>query len=321
MAPKVAILLCNLGTPTEPTPKGVRQFLRPFLSDKRVIEVPAWIWQIILNAIIIPFRAKPVAHGYQSIWQAYGDSPLRAITQAQVDGLQMRLSDRALVDYAFTYGKPSIAQQLERYRCQVDTVVLLPLYPQYSATTTAAIFDQVSRYQLQQRDVVDVYIFKQYYHTQAYQEALAHSVRDFWRVHGQSEYLLTSFHGIPQAYGDKGDPYPKQCHATANALAEQLHLSGDKTGISFQSRLGRAKWLTPYTVEYVQELASQGIKTVDVVCPSFSADCLETLEEISEEIHEAFCSAGGERLRLIPCLNASDAHIDMMATLVDSWAI
>lgn len=318
---RTAILLANLGTPTAATPAAVRDFLRPFLSDQRVVEVPKLIWFFILNGFILPFRPKPVAEKYQPLWQAYGDSPLRITTQQQVAKLQASLNasegeNSVLVDYVFTYNAPSLNDQLDKYRELADKIVILPLYPQYSASTTAALNDQLAHYQLQQRYIADVCLIREYYHAPSFIQALANSVNNFWQEHGQGDYLLMSYHGVPQAFVDKGDPYQKQCLATSEQLAKALRLEAEKHSTSFQSRLGKAPWLKPYTDFTVEALAKQGVKTLDVICPSFSVDCLETLEEIQIENGEIFQHAGGLTLRLIPCLNAHDDHIQMMAALI-----
>lgn len=317
----LAVILCNLGTPEAPTPAAVRAFLKPFLSDPRVVEVPRPIWWLVLNLFILPLRPRPVAAAYQALWDEYGDSPLRIISKRQVAHLQDMLDEslgegEVLVDYAFTYGHPGIDRQLDTYRNKADKILLLPLYPQYSCSTTAAIYDQVAGYNLKQRDVVDVSIVKDYYSLPSYREALAQTVTDYWQEHGKSEHLLISNHGVPKSYADNGDPYYQQCLTTAENLIADLELDKSNTSCSFQSRVGKAEWLQPYTDTTVRELAEKGVKTVDVVCPSFSVDCLETLEEITVENGGYFTEAGGEKLRLIPCLNDRKQHIEMMAEII-----
>src|SRR5690554_97112 len=321
---RTAILLANLGTPQAATPAAVRAFLKPFLSDKRVVEVPKPLWFFILNAFILPFRPKPVAEKYLPLWQEYGDSPLRVITQQQAEKLEKLLrsqwgDDSVIVDYVFTYGEPALHAQIDKYRELADNIVILPLYPQYSASTTAALNDQLARYQLQQRYIADVQLIREYYQAPSFIQVLANSVREYWQANGQGDYLLMSYHGLPQAFVDKGDPYQSQCLATSEQLAKALSLATDSYSTSFQSRLGKTPWLQPYTDVMVESLAKQGINTLDVICPSFSVDCLETLEEIQLENGEIFVEAGGSRLRLIPCLNARDDHIQMMAALVEAY--
>jgi ferrochelatase len=322
----LAILIVNLGTPEAPTVKDIRHFLKVFLSDRRVVEIPRLVWLLILNAFILPFRPKRLVHSYQQLWQEYGDSPLRVITKAQVEKLNERFvklygKDKVLVDFAFTYGEPAINKQLDNYKILAEKIVILPLYPQYSCSTTAAIYDQVAVYNLKQRNVVDVQIIKDYYQNMNYRKTLAQSVEKFWQLHGRSEHLLISNHGVPKSYAEKGDPYYQQCLETTENLKKDLQLSDGSVSASFQSRLGRAEWLQPYTTEVLKALAQKGIKSVDVICPSFSVDCLETLEEISIENAGYFKEAGGEELRLIACLNADDAHIDMMLEIIKPYTL
>ncbi len=317
MKASTAILLVNLGTPTEATETSVRQFLRPFLRDRRVVEIPRPLWWLILNAFILPFRPKAIAKNYAALFQEAGGSPLRLYTESQVKKLRHLVhADDVLVDYAFTYGEPSLQSQLDKYKRLVDRVIILPLYPQYSCSTTAALYDQLAAYNMKQRDCVDAYIIKQYYQMPAYRKALADSVRRAWHMSGRGEHLLMSYHGVPKAYQKKGDPYYQQCLDTSRYLAEDLGLASEEYTVSFQSRLGKAEWLKPYTDETVKALAVAGVKNLDVVCPSFSVDCLETLEEIAVENNDYFTEKGGDQLRLIPCLNDSDAHIQMMAEIV-----
>jgi ferrochelatase len=257
---KLAVLIANLGTPDAPTPQAVRAFLKPFLSDRRVVEVPRPVWWLVLNCIILPFRPKPVSHGYQMMWNEFGDSPLRLFTCEQVNKLLnvfagMYGKDEVLVDYVFSYGEPGIAQQIDRYRMLAEKIVILPLYPQYSCSTTAAIYDQVAKYNLAQRHVADVSIIKEYYQHPSYRQALAQSVKDYWAVNGRSEHLLISNHGVPRLYAEKGDPYYQQCLQTTHHLQLDLQLADDELTASFQSRLGRAEWLKPYTSDTVKALA------------------------------------------------------------------
>jgi len=320
------ILLANLGTPSAPNSQGVRNFLKPFLSDPRVVEVPRPLWWLILNAFILPFRPKRIAEAYQTLWDEYGDSPLRIYTRSQVEQLNALLQapdNSLIVDYCFAYADEqndkSLAGQLEAYAGKFEQVIVLPLYPQYSCSTTAAMYDQLAAYQAQQRNIPDVHIIKQYYQHPSFQQALAQSVEDFWQAQGKAEHLLVSYHGVPQAFADKGDPYYQQCLATSANLQLALALDDTQFSTSFQSRLGKAQWLTPYTDKTVEALAKQGVKKLDVICPSFSVDCLETLEEITIENGDIFKAHGGVELRLIPCLNDSSAHIQMMADLLKPY--
>lgn len=317
----LTVLLCNLGTPTEPTPKAVRDFLKPFLSDRRVVEIPRLLWLMILHFFILPFRPKPVSHGYKTLWDKYGDSPLRLYTQSQVKKLQALFDEKAgkqqiNVDYVFTYGDPELAKQIEKYRKTSEKILLLPLYPQYSCSTTASIYDQLAALNSASRYIPNVQVVNHYYHYESYRKALANSLESFWAEHGKGDHLLCSFHGVPKAYFDKGDPYHCQCMQTSLNLREDLGLSADFHSTSFQSRLGKAEWLKPYTDQTVVKLAQQGVKVLDVICPSFSVDCLETLEEITIENGQYFTETGGQKLRLVPCLNDSDEHIAMMHDIV-----
>lgn len=313
---ETGVLLVNLGTPAEPTPAAVGNFLDEFLSDSRVIDLPRWLWLPLLRRIILPRRSGPVSEAYRHLWQQWGDSPLRIITEKQVSGLQQRLP-ACRVAHAFTYGEPGLSQVLTQMRqAGLRRIVILPLYPQYSTTTTAAVADRLNAWQAQNSDVRCTLI-EHYADAPLFIEALKQSVQHFWSEHGKGDRLLLSFHGIPQRYADRGDPYPQQCRKTADLLAKTLSLSPDQYGMAYQSRFGRAQWVKPYTLNVLQAWAREGVPCVDVLCPSFSADCLETLEEIALMADRYFREAGGERLRLIPCLNADEAHLKMMQDLVE----
>jgi ferrochelatase len=321
----LAVILCNLGTPEQPTPAAVRKFLAEFLADPRVVELPRPLWWLILHGFILPFRPQRIAIGYRKLWDHYGDSPLRAITVKKVAALQQEAnlrwgSEKVVVRHAFCYGSPGIVSVLEECRALAEKVLLLPLYPQYSGSTTAAVYDQVARYQLRQRDVADVVVHKHYYAHPAYRRALAESVRGFWQQQGRGDHLLASFHGVPQSYIDKGDPYFRHCTETVENLVHDLGLASGESTIAFQSRFGKAEWVKPYTDATVEQLARNGVQRLDVVCPSFSADCLETLEEIADENSRRFVAAGGKELRLIPSLNDQPLHIAMMAEIAAVFA-
>ena len=317
---KMGVILMNLGTPSEPTAKGVRNFLKKFLSDPRVVEIPRLVWLPILYGVILPLRAKRVAKLYQQIWSEKG-SPLKVITEQQVNGLQLRFSqEQVLVDYAMTYGSPSLEKQtLGLLEKGCERIVLLPLYPQYSATTTGAIYDQFARLIQSQRDVSDIHVHKQYFDDPSYIEALAQSIAAYRRDNGASDRLLFSFHGIPKRCVTLGDPYESQCRRTAELVAEAMGLAREEWAISFQSRLGKAEWLQPYTDKLLQRWAQDGVKSVDVVCPAFAADCLETIEEIDGENRELFLESGGEKFGFIPCLNSNETHIDLMEKIVRGY--
>lgn len=320
---KAAVLLVNLGTPDQPTPQAVSRFLREFLSDQRVIEIPRLLWQIILNLFVIPLRAKRVAHAYESIW-VNGDSPMRSILTAQAKALSCQLTELGQTDVevlpVMTYGNPSLTHALDQlHNSGVERIVVLPLFPQYSATSTGAVYDVVSRWLQAQRNLPAITIIKDYFAHPLFIQALADSVRRYQAIHGQPEKLLMSFHGIPQPYADRGDPYPERCHATAKLLAQALGLSEDEWAISFQSRFGRQEWVKPYTNVILGEWATAGVKSVQVISPAFSADCLETLEELAIENCQTFIDAGGQTYAYIDALNADALHVEMMASLVHPY--
>ncbi len=319
MSSPVAVLLVNLGTPDTPTPQAVGRYLRQFLSDPRVIEIPRILWAIILNLFVIPLRSKRVAHAYASIWA--GDSPMRKILIAQAATLSQRMVmlGRKNVEVlpVMTYGNPSMTAALNDLRQRgVEHVVVLPLFPQYSATSTGAVFDVTSRWLQTQRNLPSLVLNKDYCDHPLYIDALADSVRRYQLQHGVPEKLLMSFHGIPQPYADRGDPYAERCHVTAQLLAHQLGLSSEQWAISFQSRFGRQEWVKPYTNMLLSEWAQAGVQSVQVISPAFSADCLETLEELAVENRDVFLQAGGQSYDYIPALNVDELHIDMMVSLV-----
>lgn len=315
---KTAIILANLGTPDAPTATAVRAYLREFLSDTRVIEIPKLIWQVILNCFVLTTRPKRVAEAYDSVWTADG-SPLLAILKQQARDLQVRLSHQGIhtpVHAATTYGNPSIKSVMTQLMAEgVESFVVLPLFPQYSATSTAAAFDKIFKLMLDTRNVPQLQLIKDYHDHPMYIEALAQSVERYWQAHGRADKLLMSFHGIPKPYADKGDPYPEQCRTTAVLLADRLGLASDAWAISFQSRFGAQEWLKPYTDELLAEWGQAGV-SVQVMSPAFSADCLETLEELAVENRDHFLQAGGKSYDYIPALNTDPLHIDMMADLV-----
>lgn len=315
----LGVVLVNLGTPDAPTPVAVRRYLRQFLSDRRVIEIPLILWQLILNLFILPFRPKRVAKLYASIWQ--GDSPMRAILQQQVSLLQQQLEGylptEIKVRAAMTYGNPSVDSVLSQLKAEgVEHIVVLPLFPQFSATSSAPVYDAVQRWTAVQRNLVNLSIIKDYFAHPSYIAAMAQSIKDFRAVHGSAQKLLMSFHGIPQPYADKGDPYPKRCRCTAAQIAQALGLKEDEWAISFQSRFGKQEWVKPYTDKLLEQWAQAGVESVQIVSPAFSADCLETLEELAEENKHTFLAAGGKHYAYIPALNSRPDHIKLMADLV-----
>ncbi len=318
---KKAVLLVNLGTPDAPTKPAIRRYLKEFLSDRRVVEVPRLIWWWVLNLVILNFRPAKLVPNYKKIWQG-GDSPIRHITDQQVIKLQQRLNQcdnigPIKVAAAMTYGNPSFKNVLQQLQTEgYEQVLVLPLFPQYSATTTAAAWDALSRAMGEMRDIPQIHFIKRYYQHPRYIEALAHSVRQHWKTTGRQAKLFFSFHGIPKAYTEQGDPYDKECIETAQQVAAALALSDDQWQLGYQSRVGAAEWLKPYTDETMKSLGSTQLKGLDVICPGFSADCLETLEEIDEENREYFEEAGGTDFHYIPALNDQDVHIDLLEALV-----
>ena len=313
--PRIGVLLVNLGTPEQPSPRAVRRYLAEFLWDPRVIELPRPLWWLILHLIILRVRPKKSAHAYQKIWTPDG-SPLLIESKAVADGLQARLGDRVRVALGMTYGRPSITDVLEQFRREnVQRLLVLPMYPQYSATTAGSIFDRVTRQLATWRWLPELRIVNQYWQEDAYIAALADSIEAHWQQHGR-KHLLFSFHSIPKRYFLAGDPYHCFCHATARLVAERLQLGQDDWSLGFQSRFGREEWLKPYVDLLLLDYARQGPKQVTLVCPGFATDCLETLEEIDMQNRTAFLEAGGEAFDYVPCLNSSDAQLSLYEQLV-----
>lgn len=312
------LLVVNLGTPAAPTPRAVRRFLRQFLSDPRVVELPRPLWWLILNLVILLIRPSRSAAAYQKIWTENG-SPLLLYSTSLTHKLRDRLTSQTVptdVELAMTYGEPSVDSAIDTLLARgVQRILVLPLYPQYSGTTTAAVYDAVNRKLGHLRWVPEVRFINSYHDEPAYISALANSVRSHWQQHGRGDKLLMSFHGIPKKNLERGDPYFCQSQKTARRLAAALDLADDDWVIAFQSRVGAEEWLSPYTDETVKSLANQGIGKLDVICPGFATDCLETLEEIAMQNAEFFTAAGGESLRYIPALNDADDHVDFLSAL------
>jgi len=328
-ASRTGILLINLGTPDAPTPEALRPYLKQFLSDPRVVEIPKAIWWPILNGIILNTRPKKSAAKYASIWMNEG-SPLRVYTEKQTTLLQGYLSQRTkepyVVDYAMRYGNPSIASVLQNLREQsCDRILIVPMYPQYAASSTGTAFDDVFREVLQMRNAPALRTIKHFHDNPGYIKALANNINEYWMKNGRPEKLVMSFHGLPQFSLDKGDPYHCECHKTARLLAQELGMKPEQYFLSFQSRFGKAEWLKPYTTAILKELGKKKIKRVDVVCPGFVADCLETLEEIAMEGKEDFQHAGGGEYHYIPCLNDRNdwmlALTDLVMDNLQGWLI
>lgn len=314
------MLWCNLGTPDEPTAAAVRPYLAAFLGDPRVVEIPKLLWAPILHGIILRTRPAKSAAKYAGIWMPEG-SPLKVWTQKQARLLAGWLGERGhrvTVRDAMRYGQPAIAAQLDALEAEGATrVLVMQAYPQYSGTTTASVIDAVNAWSARKRRVPEFRFVNQYHDEPLYIEALARSVEAHWKQQGRPEQLLMSFHGIPERNIRLGDPYQAQCLATARLLAERLRLAGSQYRVSFQSRFGRAKWLEPYTEPTLRELGKAGVARVDVLCPGFPADCLETLEEIAIEGRDAFLQAGGKEFRYIPCLNDGSDWITALAAIAE----
>lgn len=313
-----AVLLCNLGTPDAPTPDAVRRYLGEFLSDHRVVEIPKALWWLILHGIILRLRPAKSAAKYASIWTKEG-SPLKLWTEKQAKLLQGWLAQRGHqvpVRYAMRYGSPSMASQLDALKALgISRVLILPAYPQYSGTTTASVFDAVYAWAAKVRRIPELRFINNYHDDAGYIDALAARITAHWRANGRPDQLVMSFHGVPERTLHLGDPYHCECHKTGRLLAEKLGLSKEHYKLTFQSRFGKAKWLEPYTEPTLIKMGKAGVKRVDVVCPGFTSDCLETLEEIAQEGKEAFLMAGGEEFHYIPCLNDSPEWITALGEL------
>lgn len=314
------MLLVNLGTPEAPTAKAVRPYLAEFLGDPRVIDYPRWLWWLILHGVILRVRPARSAHAYQRIWTPEG-SPLRVGSEKLAARLGEKLAavcaGPVRVELAMRYGQPSVQAQIERLQREgVRRLLVLPLYPQYSATSTGSVIDAVADAMQALRWPPELRLINDYHDDPAHIEALARSIEQWWATNGRGERLLLSFHGIPQRYVREGDPYFAQCQATTHALRQRLALDESQLMLSFQSRVGREQWLQPYTDTTVRELAASGVKRLDVACPGFAVDCLETLEEIAMQNGDFFREAGGDELRYIPALNDSPEQVDSLAALV-----
>jgi protoporphyrin/coproporphyrin ferrochelatase len=313
-----ALLLVNLGTPDAPTATAVRRYLAEFLHDHRVVQLTRWLWCPLLHFVILPLRSPKVALKYASVWLP-GGSPLAVHTAALADAVGRRLPGRR-VAHAMRYGTPSLAAALQSLREDgVRRVRVLPLYPQYSTTTTESVADSITKH----GEGLHIEMLRDYHRDREWASAVAKSIRTHWDMHGRGERLLLSFHGIPQRLVDDGDPYAAQCEASTVTIAEALDIPRSEILLTFQSRFGRERWLQPYTQQTLQALAAEGVRSIDIACPGFAVDCLETLEEIAVENAHAFRAAGGDALRYIPCLNAGDAHVQALVALAqrdDGWA-
>ena len=321
-AERLGVLVVNLGTPEAPETGPVRKYLAQFLSDPRIIEVPKWLWMIILHGVILRIRPSRSAAAYREVWSEETGSPLLSISKQQTAALRSalteRLGDQVVVTLGMRYGNPSIDSAIaELEAANVRRLVVLPMYPQYSGTTTASVFDAVTERLQRTRWIPEMRFINQFCDEPAFIDALAASVRESWDANGRGDLLVTSYHGIPKRYLLSGDPYHCLCHKTTRLLAENLGLDESQYRVVFQSRVGREEWLKPYCDETMKALPGEGIKDIDVLSPAFSADCLETIEEIDGENREYFEEHGGERFNYIPCLNDRDDHITMLADLVE----
>jgi protoporphyrin/coproporphyrin ferrochelatase len=321
---RTAVVLVNLGTPDAPTASALRRYLKEFLSDPRVVEIPRAVWWFILNGIILPLRSGKSAAKYASIWTKDG-SPLKVYTEKQAILLRGYLGERGhdvQVDYAMRYGNPSLSQVLDKLKAAgCDRILVLPAYPQYSGATTASIFDAVFSHYARVRNVPELRLIKHYHDQEGYVRALQKAVFAYWDMHGRPDKLVMSFHGVPKRTLMLGDPYHCECQKTARLLAKQLQLSPDQYQVTFQSRFGKAEWLQPYTAPTLVKLAKEGVGRVDVICPGFTSDCLETLEEIAMEARRDFLTAGGKEFHYIPCLNDSPAWIVALAEIAEQHMI
>jgi ferrochelatase len=317
--PRIGILLTNLGTPEAPTAAALRPYLKQFLSDPRVVEIPRAVWWMVLNGIILNLRPKQSAEKYAKIWTPEG-SPLKTHTERQAKLLRGYLGEGTrvplVVEWAMRYGQPSIEQALGRLReAGCDRVLVIALYPQYAASTTASTYDAVLAATARMRNVPGLRLVKHFHDYPGYIRALARGVTEHWTASGRPDKLVMSFHGVPRYTLDRGDPYHCECHKTGRLLAEALGLAPDRYLVTFQSRFGRAEWLKPYTIDTLEDLGRRKTRRVDVICPGFVADCLETLEEIAIENKAAFLKAGGGEFHYLPCLNERDDWIRALCDL------
>lgn len=322
---RMGVLVVNLGTPEAPETKPVRRYLAQFLSDPRIIELPRWLWNIILHGVILRVRPSKSAKAYEEVWSEETGSPLLSISQSQTQAirteLQKRFGDDVVVELGMRYGNPSIDSAITKLEAlNVRRLIILPMYPQYSGTTTASVFDAVAERMQRTRWIPELRFINQFCDHKAYVQALAATVRESWAENGRGDLLVTSYHGIPKRYLLSGDPYHCLCHKTSRLLAEELGIQPNEIRVVFQSRVGREEWLRPYCDETMKQLPGEGYKSIDVLCPAFSADCLETIEEISGENREYFEENGGERFQYIPCLNDRDDHVQFLSDLLVNHA-
>jgi ferrochelatase len=316
MNKKHAVILVNLGTPEKDNVKSVKAFLKQFLSDKRVVDLPRVLWLPLLNGIILPFRSRKATKAYQKIWTPEG-SPLRIMTECLVKKLGIALERHDVItEFAMTYGKPSIADTIIKLEKKgITDLTIIPLYPQFSVSTTAPVFDQIADFVKTRTNFPAINFKNSYYDHPLYIDALCQSIKNQWTKTGQAEKLVFSFHGIPKRYVRNGDPYQSHCERTTELVVKQLGLKESEYLLAYQSRFGKEEWLTPYVDLELEALAKSGCKSIDVLCPAFATDCLETLEEMALENKELFLDAGGEEFNYIYCLNDDDSQVALMTDL------
>lgn len=321
--PKIGVLITNLGSPDAPDKKSVKRYLKQFLTDPRVIQpvVAKWVWWLILNGIILNTRPKKSAKLYRSIWDSFGKgAPLVAITNKQLIALKKKFQNTTVVvEMAMRYGNPSIQQGVENLLAQnIDKLIVLPLYPQYSKTTTESTFDVIGAIKETKQGFPNTQLINSYHKHPRYIKALKQSIENYWGKHGKPQKLIISFHGIPKVYVENGDIYPNHCDETAQLLVKALDLKKEQYLVCYQSRFGKLEWLQPYLDKTLQSLPAQGVTDVQVICPGFSADCLETLEEIEQENKNYFLQAGGKKYSYIPALNDDKSHISLLESVIAS---
>jgi len=320
MQKKHGILIVNLGSPNQLKTGAVRRFLRLFLADPRVVNLPRSLWWVILNFFILPFRPRKSAKAYAKIWTERG-SPLVYLTQDLMNKVATHYQQdpQVVVAMAMSYSRPFITRQLHQFKqAECEQITVIPLYPQYSSTTTASVFDAIALELIQWRYIPELHFVSDYHQHPLYIRAIAGSIENAWSKHGRGELLLISFHGLPDLLTKKGDPYYYQCLKSAELIAVELNIKQDRWRVVFQSRFGKAKWLQPYCIETLTALPSEGFKTIDIICPGFAVDCLETLEEINMTNKEIFIQAGGEHYHYIPALNDSDTNVNLLIDLIEN---
>jgi len=326
--PRIGVVITNLGTPDAPEPGSVRRYLKQFLSDPRIVEMPRLLWWLILHVVILNIRPRRSAANYKKIWMAEG-SPLlvhtRNLSKGLTKALQQRFGNELLVDFAMRYGSPSIESVLQsQLQRGVTKLLVLPLYPQYSCTTSGSTFDAIAADFSQRRSLPELRFLNNYYNHPAFILTLATSIKRYWQQFGRADKLIFSYHGEPKRYVDNGDPYWAQCEETTRLVAQVLALEESQFMTAYQSRFGREEWLRPYLDETLKSFPGEGVKSVQIICPGFAVDCLETLDEIALENRDYFLQAGGDRYEYIPCLNSDEEHIEALATIISEqisgWA-